>query len=90
MREDFYGTQTGVYSRIPGPRNLARHPAPKSNHTASTLAPQPMTDRHLKVPAKHLDKPLFPKLAFKVNSVPVIASSPITKQISTKMQLAIT
>ena len=30
MRENLYGTQTGVYSRIPGPRNLARHPAPNN------------------------------------------------------------
>ena len=34
------------------------NPAPKSNHTASTLAPPTTPDWHLKVPPEHLDKPL--------------------------------
>ena len=40
-------------------KKFARHPAPKLNHNASTLAPQPMPAWHLKVPARHLDKPLI-------------------------------
>ena len=39
-------------------KNLGANPAPKLNHSASTLAPQPMPGWHLKVPARHLDKPL--------------------------------
>ena len=35
------------------------NPAPKSNHTASTLAPPTTPDWHLKVPPEHLDKPLI-------------------------------
>ena len=35
------------------------NPGPKSNHTASTLAPRTMPSWHLKVPTEHLDKPLM-------------------------------
>ena len=35
---------------------LSANPAPKSNYTASTLAPQPMPGWHPKVPVRHLDK----------------------------------
>ena len=34
-------------------------PGPKSNHTASTLAPRTIPGWHLLVPTEHLDKPLF-------------------------------
>ena len=37
------------------------NPTPKSNHTASALAPRTIPDWHLKVPVEHLDKPLILK-----------------------------
>ena len=46
-----------ISGQTPGIK-LSANQAPKSDHAASTLAPQSMPDWHLKVPARHLDKPL--------------------------------
>ena len=70
-----YGTQTGIYPGISMAKKCCQRPGtklsanlgPKWNHTASTFSPQPMPGWHLKVPARHLDKPLDRMLALGVS-----------------------